>query len=508
MAFEIVNRYRAPFLAHVKSWYFIGSMVFLAAAFVVMMAVRLDLQWFWLLLFALITVPFAPWARNPVLYFRGGFVSDTSKHASNWLVLSSSAFVSWIFAKSILNASTLGASFGVVGGLAYASWYVAFFSIAFVTYFLRTHRGYRSLPEAIHARYGSMAAIAFGLAVAYRLEQEVWSNSLVVASFYGPVHSPEWWAAAVVSTAIPMFYCFTGGMRASLLTDIFQAMIKIAFLAVVLGVVGSRAPAPFHSFNRGGTCTLPAGSAAVATKDACSTWNPQVLASGTESTCADVAVASFKAASCNYTAIITSTLCSAAAGTWTNSSCSVTLQPPCTAAGGSWSPRAMWSLENGMDLLIVGLLQGALSYPYFDPVLTDRAFLGEPHIMVKSFITGGVMAILFIFLFSFVGIFGAMTAVLHPETVPCSIYTGMLGGQPPAVARYFGTAVFSVVNLIFLVSSCTVLDSTFASTSKLFGPELMGLIFKGRPLPPQMATQRWDPHAVHPKHGMSVAEVM
>lgn len=41
---------------------------------------------------------------------------------SGWFVLSASAFVSWIFAKSILNASTLGASFGVVGGLAYASW--------------------------------------------------------------------------------------------------------------------------------------------------------------------------------------------------------------------------------------------------------------------------------------------------------------------------------------------------------------------------------------------------
>jgi hypothetical protein len=35
--------------------------------------------------------------------------------------------------------------------------------------------------------------------------------------------------------------------------------------------------------------------------------------------------------------------------------------------------------------------------------------------MVRSFITGGVMAILFIFLFSFVGIFGAMEAVLNPS---------------------------------------------------------------------------------------------
>lgn len=74
--------------------------------------------------------------------------------------------------------------------------------------------------------------------------------------------------------------------------------------------------------------------------------------------------------------------------------------------------------------------------------------------------------------------------------MPCDIYEGMLTGQPFAVARYFGTAVYSLVNLIFLVSSCSVLDSTFASTSKLFGPELMGAIMRGRPLPPQMATKK------------------
>jgi len=46
---------------------------------------------------------------------------------------------------------------------------------------------------------------------------------------------------------------------------------------------------------------------------------------------------------------------------------------------------------------------------------SDRAFLGEPRVMVRSFISGGIMAILFIFLFSFVGIFGAMEAVLNPD---------------------------------------------------------------------------------------------
>jgi Na+/proline symporter len=39
-----------------------------------------------------------------------------------------------------------------------ASYYTAFFSVAFVVYFLRK-RGYKSLPEAINVRYGSLATV-------------------------------------------------------------------------------------------------------------------------------------------------------------------------------------------------------------------------------------------------------------------------------------------------------------------------------------------------------------
>ncbi|KAF6258847.1 hypothetical protein COO60DRAFT_1622110 [Scenedesmus sp. NREL 46B-D3] len=490
VAISLSAKHRAALIAYVKTKFFLCSIAALLVAFVVMMATRVDLQWFWLLLFAVFTIPVSPWTADPVKFFRGGLVSDTSKDASNWMLLASSTFVSWIFAKSILNAATLGASFGVVGGLAYAAWFVSFFSVAFVGYFMRTRHGYRSLPEAIHARYGGLAAIAFGLAVAYRLEQEVWSNSLVVASFYGPVHSTSWWLAAVLSTAIPAFYCFTGGMRASLFTDVFQAFVKIVFLAAVVGVVGTKAPASFATFNKAGSCSLPPDAAALSSQPACAALNPAVAPSVGLGTCADLTVASFKAASCNYTAIATTDICAAANGTWAPAACTVSQQPPCTAAGGAWQPRSMWSLAGGMDMLLVGLLQGFLSYPFFDPVLTDRAFLGEPRTMVRAFVVGGVIAIAFILVFSFVGIFGAMEAVLNPSSVPCDIYAGMLTGQPYAVARYFGTAVYSLVNLIFLVSSCTVLDSTFASTSKLFGPELFGAILRGRPLPPQLATRK------------------
>lgn len=37
-----------------------------------------------------------------------------------------------------------------------------------------------------------------------------------------------------------------------------------------------------------------------------------------------------------------------------------------------------------------------------------------------------------------------------------------------------GTAVFSIVNLIFITQSLSTLDSTFTSAAKLMGPEFSG----------------------------------
>lgn len=61
-----------------------------------------------------------------------------------------------------------------------------------------------------------------------------------------------------------------------------------------------------------------------------------------------------------------------------------------------------------------GCEQGILSYPFFDPVLTDRAFLADPKTMFFAFMIGGIFAAVFILLFSFIGIFGAMETILNP----------------------------------------------------------------------------------------------
>ena len=50
-------------------------------------------------------------------------------------------------------------------------------------------------------------------------------------------------------------------------------------------------------------------------------------------------------------------------GTWSAASCALGTQPLCEAAGGIWLPTKLWSLKNGADLIIVGLLQGILCGP-------------------------------------------------------------------------------------------------------------------------------------------------
>ncbi|KAH8071159.1 hypothetical protein JL721_4591 [Aureococcus anophagefferens] len=144
---------------------------------------REELQWHWLSLYFLILCGLTPITMDSKLFFRGGIADDATDTQSSALV-GSSAFISWIFAKSITNASKKGGSYGICGGFGYAAWYLAFPSAAVACYQLR-RKGYKSLPGAIHAKYGTCAVLVFACCVLYRLYNEVWSNSRVIADFYG-----------------------------------------------------------------------------------------------------------------------------------------------------------------------------------------------------------------------------------------------------------------------------------------------------------------------------------
>lgn len=75
-------------------------------------------------------------------------------------LIAMTSFVSWVMAKSIQNSSKLGAKYGMLGGLAYAAWFVGVFTTGVIVYFLRK-QGYYSLPDFINDRYGPLATVIF-----------------------------------------------------------------------------------------------------------------------------------------------------------------------------------------------------------------------------------------------------------------------------------------------------------------------------------------------------------
>lgn len=111
-----------------------------------------------------------------------------------------------------------------------------------------------------------------------------------------------------------------------------------------------------------------------------------------------------------------------------------------------------WSLATGGNLLLVALIQ-MLSYPFHDPVMTDRGFVAPTSTTLKSFLWAGLIGAICIVLFSGVGIY----ARIH----------GLEGSAPVAAGRHLGTVVLLVMNLIMITSASSTLDSTFSSFSKL-----------------------------------------
>jgi len=99
-------------------------------------------------------------------------------------------------------------------------------------------------------------------------------------------------------------------------------------------------------------------------------------------------------------------------------------------------------------------------------VLTDRTFLSSPRVMLCSFLVGGAISIMFIILFSAIGILGDYLA--NP---PFGVVSN---GSPANVARTLCGVTYGLMNMIMMTSSLSTLDSTYTSCAKLVSLELFG----------------------------------
>jgi Na+/proline symporter len=321
--------------------------------------------WGFLLFYGAVMYVLSPAATTANSFFRG--TDNAGRPATEWALMMS-IFISWIFAKSVTNAANLGAAYGVVGGLAYATYWLSIPLAGTVIYWLRTRHGAKGLVPFLIQRYGRAAAIAFALAIFIRLYNEVWSNTTVVGAYYGAAGGWQFIGAALLFTIATLLYSLKGGLRSSIITDIVQSLLFVIVLGLVLFLV-----LPAH-----GVTTL-------------------------------VSAGEFK-------------------------------------------------LSAGVDLLLVALVQ-VFSYPFHDPVLTDRAFITNEKTMLRAMIVAGFLGFICIFAFSLVGVHARLE--------------GLPGGDnmPGAVAGSFGAVPYFLMTMIMIVAAGSTLDSTFASVSKLVGQE-------------------------------------
>lgn len=306
----------------------------------------------------------SPRGRREDGFFRG---MGPEGREVGFVTLTATLLISWVFAKSVQNAADLGMTFGMPGGVAYATYWLSFMVAGVVLYQLRG-AGFASLHHFLRSRFGAAAVWLFSLVLIFRIWNEIWSNTMVVAQFFGESASPAFLLASWTVTLLVLGYSLVSGFRGSILTDVLQMGLAIVLLVIILGVLLPRA------------------------------------------------------------------------------------EPAELVRSGSWT------LVGGVDLILVALVQ-CFSYPFHDPVMTDRGFLTDRRTMLRGFMAAGALGVLFIALFSLLGVFN------HVE--------GIGGNSTMSSAAVLGLPALLFVNVMMLTSASSTLDSAFSSSGKLVAVDLL-----------------------------------
>lgn len=182
---------------------------------------------------ALASVWLSPRARSFESFFRG---HDAEGRAPSVLALTFSQVTTWIFARSILNAAILGYTFGFAGALSYTAYYLSFLTGAWIIASLRFHRGFGSIQEFIHVRFGRTGTTTYNLVVGVRLLSEVFANLLVIGLIFGTDGSVAYVVSILLVGVVTLGYSLAGGLHASIRTDVFQMSVFLVALGLLMGI--------------------------------------------------------------------------------------------------------------------------------------------------------------------------------------------------------------------------------------------------------------------------------
>jgi len=187
-----------------------------------------------LVLVGIVSVALAPRVRTADGFFRGW--SDAGL-APGVLALTFSQVTTWIFARSLLNAGILGYFYGIAGALAYTAYYASFLTGWLIVDRLRFHHGVDSVQEFMAQRFGAWGTGCYNGLVSLRLVSEVFANLLVVGIVFAAAGASADTIAILAVAAVTLVYSMTGGLRASLRTDVLQMSILIVLLAGLFGLM-------------------------------------------------------------------------------------------------------------------------------------------------------------------------------------------------------------------------------------------------------------------------------
>ncbi|MGH1439340.1 MAG: hypothetical protein ACRBBR_04435 [Cellvibrionaceae bacterium] len=164
-------------------------------------------------------------------FFKG--FSDTGAAPSLWTLILSQV-TTWIFARSLMTAAILGFYYGIAGALAYAAYYISFFTGGKIIDHLRFKHDKTNIQSFMQSQFGSVGNHCYNLVIALRLLSEVFSNLLVIGLIFGLSGSLGNGLAMLGIASITFVYSMFGGLRASLRTDVFQAILVILALTMLL----------------------------------------------------------------------------------------------------------------------------------------------------------------------------------------------------------------------------------------------------------------------------------
>lgn len=167
-------------------------------------------------------------------FFKG--FSDSGAAPSLWTLVLSQV-TTWIFARSLMTAAILGFYYGIAGALAYAAYYASFITGGKIIDHLRFKHGKENIQSFMQEQFGSTGNHCYNLVVALRLLSEVFSNLLVIALLLDQVFGINDTLIHLLAMAgvalITFTYSMFGGLRASIRTDVLQAILVIAALLML-----------------------------------------------------------------------------------------------------------------------------------------------------------------------------------------------------------------------------------------------------------------------------------